>query len=424
MDRRDSALQDDLVALLRTLGLERDLLAVARDVVELLSRIFGPDGTEHPLFRKLGVDPALFEASVRIVASHQGKSIDSIGEADKAVLMGLPVQISAEQIGPAFTDAMRDRVLAQRAAHSEKLQEALKDTYAPLAPDRLAEGLSVLENLLFGKVADGAGGRADELRRIVSDVLEREGLKPAVIDLIYDLPLDLNGANLPAIFAEPLSLMRAAIKRPDILVMDQILSSYDQSLRVMVHKNLRRLLPDTTLIYIADSFEAPERFDIYAEVTQGRMKTAKRQDAAGDDSAATADLLRKVRALESTDLFSGLDRKQLRLLAFGAKWFKAEAGEVIFNKADDPTDGAYMVLSGTAELVNPVDSGEELVASVGPGTLVGELGLIRNVPRALTMRASTDLEALRLGAEEFLAVVENDAATSFKLLQVVAGYTS
>ena len=62
--------------------------------------------------------------------------------------------------------------------------------------------------------------------------------------------------------------------------------------------------------------------------------------------------------------------------------------------------------------------------TVGPGRLVGELGLIRNVPRALTMRAETEVEALRLGAEEFLAVVEHDAATAFKLLQVVAGYTS
>ena len=84
-----------------------------------------------------------------------------------------------------------------------------------------------------------------------------------------------------------------------------------------------------------------------------------------------------------------------------------------------------MILSGSAELFNVGDDGKEIhVASVGQGTLVGELGLIRNVPRALTMRAETEVEALRLGAEEFLAVVENDAATSFKLLQVVAGYTS
>ena len=40
------------------------------------------------------------------------------------------------------------------------------------------------------------------------------------------------------------------------------------------------------------------------------------------------------------------------------------------------------------------------------------------------MIAETDLKCLRIGAEEFLAVVENDAATAFRLLQVVAGYVS
>jgi CRP-like cAMP-binding protein len=55
---------------------------------------------------------------------------------------------------------------------------------------------------------------------------------------------------------------------------------------------------------------------------------------------------------------------------------------------------------------------------------VGELGVIRNVPRALDMRAASDLTCLRIGAEEFLDVVGSDARTAYKLLQVVAGYVS
>ena len=40
------------------------------------------------------------------------------------------------------------------------------------------------------------------------------------------------------------------------------------------------------------------------------------------------------------------------------------------------------------------------------------------------MIAETELSCLRIGEEEFLAVVETDAATAFKLLQVIAGYVS
>ncbi|AEI93383.1 cyclic nucleotide-binding domain-containing protein [Roseobacter litoralis] len=423
MTQDQLAQQTEFFALLRRLNLESSLLSLAKDVIELLAQIFGQDGTEHPLFRKLGLEPAFFEKSLQVIASAKDKPLERLSEADKAVLMTIPAQITAEQIGPAFTETMKQQIVTQRVQNREKLMDSLGDIYAPLDPSRVAEGVSVLENALFGKLSDSAGARADDVRRRVSEVLEEEGLKSQVIDLIYDVPLELNGSNLPAVFAEALAVMRATIKRPDILIMEQTLTSYDMDLRVTAHKNIRKLLPDATMIYISDRFEDVERFDVHLEIVQGRMQAAEPIENTPEDSVARADLQRKLRALEATDLFSGLNRRQLRLLAFGAKWFEAEAGDTIFSKGDDPTDGAYMILSGEANLLKPSDEGHEtLIATVEPGKLVGELGLIRNEPRALTMRAKSDVMALRIGAEEFLAVVENDAATAFKLLQVVAGY--
>ena len=84
-----------------------------------------------------------------------------------------------------------------------------------------------------------------------------------------------------------------------------------------------------------------------------------------------------------------------------------------------------MILEGEAGLSLPAEGqADRLIATVGPGRLVGELGLIRKEPRSLSMIAQSDLTCLRIGEEEFFAVVENDAATAFKLLQVVAGYVS
>ncbi|MGC3936849.1 ABC transporter transmembrane domain-containing protein [Roseobacter sp. EG26] len=417
--------QADLRDLMRKLGLEAGLVEFSADVVELLNQIFGTDGTEHPLFRKLGLDPALFEDSVQSLRKRAQTPSGEIDAAARARLMSVLAQITAEQIGPAFSDAMKEKVLELRADYGLSIREGLGDLYAPLNAATVAPGLSVLENAIFGKVSDSAGARADDLRKIVSDVLQAEGLKAEVMALMYDFELSLGGENLPTAFVEPLAISRAVVKRPDVLVLEQVLSGYDTKLRDEVITKLRTLLPDTTIILLGEAFDDPDQYDVFLEIKQGRMVSASQVDEDTEDGAAGADLLRKVRALEATTLFSGMSRKQLRLLAFGAKWYTAAAGDVIFNKDDDPRDGAYMILSGAAELLNPENGAREThVAMVGPGTLVGELGLIRNVPRALTMRAETDVEALRLGAEEFLAVVENDAATSFKLLQVVAGYTA
>ncbi len=423
MAQQELAQQTALFEVLSDLGLANGLLELSVDVIEMLSQIFGSDEAEHPLFRKLGLEPSVFATCVGLVRDLRQSPGAVMSPTDKAMLMTLPAQVSAEQIGPAFTTEMKERILTLRAQNSDALQNKLGQMFAPLDDQAIAPGLTVLENAIFGKISDGAGARADEIRTIVSEVLLQEGVRPLVIQLIYDLEMTLGGSNLPRIFAEPLAVGRATIKRPDILLMEQTLASFDAKTRQSLYRNLRALMPDATMIYLQEEFEDPDDFDVYIEVSEGRIVNAEGQGSGVDDTLASSDLNRKVRALESTALFSGLNRRQLRLLAFGARWFEASEGEVIFQKDDDPTDGAYMLLAGTAGLYEPQPDGmDNLITTVGQGTLVGELGLIRNVPRALTMRAHTDVEALRLGAEEFLAVVENDASTAFKLLQVVAGY--
>ena len=415
--------QSEFLAQMRALNLDVTLLALTRDVIDMLRQIFGMDGTDHPLFRALGLDVDTYEHAVALVEQTRETGAAGLSDAQLGQLLIVPAQISADQIGPAFPEALKQRILDVRHSHSAVLTATLGDLFVPLAEDAIAPGLTVLENALFGKMSQDAGARADDLRRLVANALAESGANGAVLQLIYALPIALSGGSLSSLFAEPLALSRAAIKRPDVLILETPLASYPAETRRAMHDSLRRLLPDTTLIYLADSADAIPEADMEIEVQQGRIVRDGLATDSGDDGAATADLGRKLRALEQTALFSTLSRKQLRLLAFGARWFTAQQGETVFLKDDAPTDGAYLILEGEAGMYLPSTEGEDkLIVRSGPGTLVGELGLIRNEPRALSMVAESDLRCLRIGAEEFLAVVENDAATAFKLLQVVAGY--
>ncbi len=410
---------------LRELGLDETLVHLTRDVIDMLRQIFGLDGTDHPLFRKLGLDAKTYEAAVELVERTRKEGAAGLDDAQLANLLAVPFVISAEQIGPAFSEELMSRILELRHSHSGKLLERLQDVFVPLDPEKFAPGLTVMENALFGKVSQVGGARSDEVRKVIVEELAKSGARPMVVELIYDVPVALGGQNLPAVFAEPLAFTRATIKKPNILILENALASYDMATQVAVYKNLRNLLPDTTVVYLNDQFESPDAFDLHIEVRQGRVVSEEGPMEIEEDGAASADLVRKLRALEQTPLFSELDRKQLRLLAFGARWYEAKAGEVVFLKDDQPKDGAYMIIDGEAGLYLPQkDAEDQLITRVGAGTLVGELGLIRKEPRALSMVAETDLTCLRIGEEEFLAVVENDAATAFKLLQVVAGYVS
>ncbi|MGC1504955.1 MAG: ABC transporter transmembrane domain-containing protein [Sulfitobacter sp.] len=415
--------QTEFMALLAKLGLEQDLLQLAVDTVDVLRQTFGVDGTDHPLFRKLGLEPATFEAAVDLRAKQRDGTI--LDFADKAALLAVTFAISAEKLGSAFPDKIINRVLEIRKSHASDLQQSLSELMSPITADSPVAGLTVLENALFGKISETAGPQGDALRAVAVDALYAAQLEGLVLDLIFDLPLTLGGTNLSAMLTETLAISRATIKRPQVLILDNVLSSFDVPTRAGLHDRLRGLLPETTIICLQPSFDDTSGFDAQFVLQQGRISTLATAAPVDADDTVGADLSRKLRALEQTDLFAGLERKQLRLLAFSARWYHAKAGEYVFHKDDDPSSGAYLITEGKAELLLPVEGKDDLlITTSGAGKLVGELGLIRNEPRALDMRAASALTCLRIGAEEFLDVVGSDARTAYKLLQVVAGYVS
>lgn len=415
--------QEDFLNLLVELELEQDMMQGAAAMVDLLRQIFGVDGSDHPMFRKLGLEPSTFEAAVAVRSKQEGGA--SLTNRDKATLLAVTFAISAEKLGSAFPDYIIDRVLEIRQTHGTKLQASMPELFSPISEDQPISDLTVLENVLFGIISESAGRDADALKEIVIKALYDAGLDGLVLDLIFDMPLSLGGANLPSLLVETLAISRATIKRPHVLILDHVLASYDAQTRKNLPARLRQLLPDATIIVLEPAVEDATGFDAQYVMQQGRLSSLEAAPATDEDSSVNADLGRKLRALEQTDLFAGLERKQLRLLAFGARWYTASQGEYVFRKDDDPTSGAFLVVSGEADLLLPVEGGEDqLIVTSGPGQLVGELGVIRDVPRALDMRAAGDLTCLRIGAEEFLDVVGSDARTAYKLLQVVAGYVS
>ncbi|WP_239113227.1 cyclic nucleotide-binding domain-containing protein [Shimia biformata] len=422
-DGEDMAAVHHFAEVLRETGQEEALLKLSQEVVEMLRQTFGADGTDHPLFRMLGLVVETFETKVDLVRKSRKSGLDSLDDEERAQILALLFEISAEKIGPAFTDDLKNQVLDMRRDWAGKQKDKISDHFEPLDKGQYFGNLSIIENALFGRLSSSGTSGMDALYAKVADILQDAGLRRHIAKLIHEVPTGLGGVNLSSAYLAPLSLSRAAIKKPDILVLDSVLAGLDTERRETLLDNLRGLLPNTTLIVLEEGFEDQTRFDTVVHLENGRFRADGEAAEERTDNAATADLNRKMRALRGTDLFSGLARKQLRLLAFGAKWYEAEEGEYVFHQGDPGTDGAYLILEGEAGIYAPQESGDDfLVATAGAGALVGELALIRKEPRALDMKVHKKLEALRLGEQEFLAVVENDAQTAFKIMQVIAGY--
>jgi HlyB family type I secretion system ABC transporter len=81
-------------------------------------------------------------------------------------------------------------------------------------------------------------------------------------------------------------------------------------------------------------------------------------------------------------------------------------GDVIVAEGAD-ADAFYVIVSGSARALRRGDRGEEVsLASLGPGDAFGEIALLEDGDRTATVRASGEVEALKLDKAIFRAVVQ------------------
>ena len=76
------------------------------------------------------------------------------------------------------------------------------------------------------------------------------------------------------------------------------------------------------------------------------------------------------------------------------------AGRSIFKKGD-PGDAAYVIQSGTVDIIRPVVDQKRVIASLAAGEIFGEMALIDGKPRMADAVAQTDVTVLTVSVEQF-----------------------
>ncbi|MCG7625764.1 ABC transporter transmembrane domain-containing protein [Epibacterium sp. Ofav1-8] len=405
---------------LRAEGLEVETRDISLALIDTLQRTFGKGDTSHPLFRRLGLDEDLYARITRAADHHTGGG--TLGRADNALLCTLPFLLTEEQIGAGLPRAYKDRILEIRARRGDLLLSDCAGVYRRLRSEEYARKLTVLENALFGRVSIHAGARAQAVEDVVAEVMADHDLKARLALMIYDLPTGLGGALLEPVFRERAAFTRAAIKRPDILILDHVLASHDADNRLKTRTRLQALLPKTTMIHLEDHFENPSRYDMYLELTDGRLDGQEGVAAPWPETAEQGgDFDRKLAVIGDVDLFARLDPRNQRLLAFSAAWVQVPTGTAVF-RAGAEGDAVYLCLSGRAALQFPEDGSQ--LDEIGPGRLIGDLAVITGEPRQLDLLAVEDCVFLRIGAEEYCTVIESDVSVAVQLLKTVSGHLS
>ena len=119
--------------------------------------------------------------------------------------------------------------------------------------------------------------------------------------------------------------------------------------------------------------------------------------------------------LSQVPLLQACSKRELRRLAQATRLELIEAGQPLIIEGRDSHE-AYVVVAGRAT----VRRNGRKIAEVGPGDVVGELGLILRRQRESTVTADTPLEVLVLERRALRTAVEEVPGLGWKLLETVS----
>ncbi len=91
--------------------------------------------------------------------------------------------------------------------------------------------------------------------------------------------------------------------------------------------------------------------------------------------------------------------------------------EVIFTKGD-PSEFAYLINSGEVEILDNYPETPVRLAILGPGEILGEMGLVDERPRSLTARALQETEVTTITRDQFIDLVLYKPEEAFKYLRM------
>jgi CRP-like cAMP-binding protein len=127
----------------------------------------------------------------------------------------------------------------------------------------------------------------------------------------------------------------------------------------------------------------------------------------------------EVELLRRVPLFANVSPARLKLLAFTSDLVSYESGQVLF-KQGDRGDAAYVVLSGSADVLIDSPSGQITVDTVEPNDIVGEIAILCDVARTATIKTTAPVEALRLRKDHFLRLLAEFPEMAIEIMRVLA----
>jgi len=119
-------------------------------------------------------------------------------------------------------------------------------------------------------------------------------------------------------------------------------------------------------------------------------------------------------------LFTGLDDATIEDIFSCMQSKRYAAGELICRQGD-PSDSLFLLRSGVAQAFLNSLTGSKTIARLHPGDVIGEVGVVTNLPRSASVIARSDAVVLQVARDDVGNLLTRHPRLLANITQVIGG---
>ena len=254
-------------------GLYELLLRTGHKVAETMVELFSGLPPGHEFFAQYSFirqeDLPQYEKILQRVGELGLKQID---ESERLALISLTFKLIADRHRLGLIDeGFEARVVEARHYFAANLPEDLRGAIEFFDASRYNSAASLQDNILFGKIVTAQAEAATRITALVRELMDELGLRPLVVRLGLDYQVGVGGARLAVGDRQKIALVRALIKRPELLVVDQAVAALDPSSQQRLLEGILAERKGRGLVWVVSRPDLAERFGVVLVMERGKL---------------------------------------------------------------------------------------------------------------------------------------------------------
>ena len=243
-------------------GLTDDFVEIGRQVARVMVDLFADVAPGSELFEQFSFISAEDLPEFRtLLARTESASAGDIDGDDRTMFLSLTFKLvpARHRLGLIDEPMQKRLVLARR-----RFSEGFDVDRTPIEffdAERYNASVSILDNILFGRIAYGRQRSATRINQMIGEVVDALGLRRPITECGLDYPVGIAGSRLSSTQRQKLAIARAVLKRPDLLVVDRATAPLDAASQNRILDNLLKEFDSRALIWIVHRASLAERFE-------------------------------------------------------------------------------------------------------------------------------------------------------------------